>query len=76
MKGDSFKNCRICGRPVGIITRGIYRKILVDADAVMVVPDRFGDEYLRVDGTKMRGAEVGITSENAEPVYRPHRCAT
>ena len=33
---DTIKTCRFCGKPVAIITWGVYRKIVVDAEAVMV----------------------------------------
>ena len=72
---DTFRLCRKCGRPVGVIERGLYRKILVDAEAVLVAPDSMGDEYVRIDGSKMKGREVAYDSNvQAEPAYRPHRC--
>lgn len=74
MKGESFKNCRFCGRKIGIITWGVYRKIVVDAEAVTVVPDPMGEEFVRIDGSKIRGREVGLDeSLSGEPAYRPHR---
>lgn len=72
MKGESFKNCRFCGRKIGIITWGVYRKIVVDAEAVTVVPDPMGEEFVRIDGSKIRGREVGLL-DGGEPAYRPHR---
>lgn len=69
--------CRFCGKEIGIITYGIYRKTLVDIDSVLVVPDENGEIFVRIDGTKVKGREVPYESaENAEPAYRPHakRC--
>ena len=72
---DTFRLCRKCGRPVAVIERGLYRKILVDAEAVMVAPDTSGREYVRIDGSKVLGLEVAYDSAmDAEPAYRPHRC--
>ena len=75
---DTFRLCRKCGKPVAVIERGLYRKILVDAEAVMVAPHTSGREYVRIDGSKIRGLEVAFDSVmsvvNAEPAYRPHRC--
>lgn len=72
---DTFRLCRKCGRPVAVIERGIYRKILVDAEAVMVAHDTSGREYVRIDGSKVLGLEVAYDSAvDAEPAYRPHRC--
>ena len=72
---DTFSKCRKCGKAVAVIERGLYRKILVDAEAVLVAPDSMGDEYVRIDGSKLRGREVAYDSNvQAEPAYRPHRC--
>ena len=73
MKGDSFKKCRICGKPVGIITWKAYRKIIVDAEAVDIVPDPKGEEFVRIDGSKIRGREAEIGTIQSEPAYRMHR---
>ena len=70
---DSFKRCRVCGKPVGIITFGVYRKVLVDAEAVDVVPDPYGEEFVRIDGSKIRGREAEVIGLMTEPAYRPHR---
>ena len=79
---DSFKRCRRCGKMIGIIKERAYRKIIVDAEAVPVVPDPLGETFIRIDGSKLRGKELSIdaavalergTSKNAtEYVYRPH----
>ena len=70
---DNFKACKFCRKKVGIITWGVYRKIVVDAEAVDVVPDEFGEEFVRIDGSKIRGREAEIGTIGAEPAYRPHR---
>ena len=72
---DTFRLCRKCGKPVAVIERGLYRKILVDAEAVLVAPDTLGADYVRIDGSKIKGLEVAYDSTvNAEPAYRPHKC--
>ena len=73
MKGDSFKTCRFCGRQIGIITWGVYRKVVVDANPVYVVPAEEGEDFVRIDGSKIRGVEAGVATAWAEPAYRPHR---
>ena len=70
---DTVKTCRFCGRKISIITWGVYRKIVVDAEAVDVVPDEFGEEFVRIDGSKVRGREADIGTLGAEPAYRIHR---
>ena len=71
---NSIHSCRWCGKKIGIITWGIYRKIVVDAEAVMVVPDAEGEEFVRIDGSKIRGREVSYEEAvTGEPAYRPHR---
>ena len=72
-KGDSFKRCRLCGKPVGIITWGVYRKVVVDAEAVEVVPDPHGEEFVRIDGSKVRGTVAEPGTIMVEHAYRPHR---
>ena len=72
MKG-SVNKCRYCGKQIGIITWGIYRKIVVDADAVMVVPAEEGEDFVRIDGSKIRGVEAEPGTLMTEPAYRPHR---
>lgn len=71
---DSFRICRKCGKPVCVIEWGVYRKILVDAEAVDVVPDPHGEEFVRIDGSKIRGREVPMESAyDYEAAYRQHR---
>ena len=73
MKID-MKTCRFCGKLISIIEWGIYRKTVVDAEAVMVCADPNGEEYLRVDGSKILALEVGYDYRGPkEPAYRPHR---
>ena len=75
MRGTIFQTCRKCGRNIGVIEWGVYRKIVVDAEAVNVKADQFGEQYVRIDGSKMRGKEAPMDAENTEMVYRPH-CRT
>ena len=70
---DMVTRCRKCGKPVAVITWGVYRKALVDATAVMVVTDPEGEEFLRVDGSKVLAREAGYEVEGTEPAYRQHR---
>lgn len=70
---NGLYTCRYCGRKIGIITNGLYRKTVVDAEAVMVKADPEGETFLRVDGTKVRAREAAYEEEGAEPAYRPHR---
>lgn len=73
MKND-IHSCKFCGKKIGIITGGIYRKIVVDADAVMITADPEGETFIRIDGSKVQGREVGYEETvAAEPAYRPHR---
>ena len=82
---SNVKRCRKCGKPVSVISFGIYRNVLVDINAIPAVPDMCGEQFIRVDGTKMRGRPVDIeespvlvnsknakASERIEYVYRPH----
>lgn len=71
---DSTKICRLCGKPIAIITWGVYRKVVVDAEAVMVEANPEGEEFVRIDGSKVKGFEVDFISdsEGAEPAYRMH----
>ena len=74
---DTVRKCRRCGTPICVISCGLYRNVLVDAEAVTVIPDMCGECFIRVDGSKMRGREVPMGSFpagelKAEYVYRPH----
>ncbi len=71
---SNIHKCKFCGKKIGIITWGVYRKIVVDAEAVMVVPDEEGEEFVTIEGRKIRGREVEYEDAVlAEPAYRPHR---
>ena len=71
---SNIHKCKFCGKKIGIITWGVYRKIVVDAEAVMVVPDEEGEEFVTIEGRKIRGREVAYEEAVlAEPAYRPHR---
>ena len=71
---DSIKKCRFCGKDVAIITWGVYRKAVVDAAAVMVEANPEGEDFVRIDGSKVKGFEVDFISDGkAEPAYRMHR---
>ena len=70
---DGVNRCRKCGKPVAVICWGLYRKTLVDEEAVMVKADPEGEEYIRIDGSKVRAKIVPFEeSGDAEPAYRPH----
>lgn len=74
---DTFRLCRKCGRPIDIIRERIYRKIIVDASPVLVIPDPHGNEYIRLDGSKMRGVPAPMDTDSldmAEGVFQIHRC--
>ena len=73
MRNSGVNICRKCGKQVSVITWGVYRKVLVDAEAVDVVPDQEGEDFVRIDGSKIRGREAEIGTNGAEPAYRPHR---
>ena len=73
MKYQGVKRCRICGRPVGVIEWGIYRKVIVDAEAVEVIADPYGEEFVRIDGSKVRAREAEPGTIGYEYAYRPHR---
>ena len=69
---DTVRLCRKCGKPVYVITWGVYRSVLVDAQAVMVTANPEGEEFVREDGSKVLGWEDDY-EEAAEPAYRMHR---
>ena len=73
MKGSVVK-CKFCGKPIMVITYGVYRKAVVDAEAVMVRAAEDGEEYVRHDGSKVKAVEVNyiVPGEGAEPAYRMH----
>ena len=73
--------CRKCGRRIAIISRGLYRNVLVDPEELMIVATEQGEEFIRIDGSKVRGRELediywqtGEKPKNQpEPAYRQHR---
>ena len=69
---DGIQKCRFCGKPIAVITYGIYRKSVVDAEVVDVVPDENGEDFVRIDGSKIRGREADIGTLGTEPAYRIH----
>ena len=72
---SAINKCRKCGKEVGVITWGIYRKVLVDMEVFMVTADPDGEIFVRIDGSKLRGkVSTEELPEHAEPAYRPHRC--
>ena len=70
---DAIRKCRFCGQDVAVITWGVYRKVVVDAAAEMVVADPEGEEFVRIDGSKIRGVEAQPGTLQTEVAYRPHR---
>ena len=79
---DTFRLCRKCGKPIGVIEARAYRKMLVDAEAVRVIPDPMGEQYITLYGVKVRGretkmdetAEVNGREIKPEYAYRIHHC--
>ena len=73
MKEQGINRCRKCGKPIGIITEGIYWKVIVDAEAVRVVADPRGESFVRIDGSKVIARETDAEDARVEYAYRPHR---
>ena len=75
MKSTPIKICKKCGKEILIIHERMYRTITVDADAMEVVADPLGDEFIRWDGSKLRARAIGRDEivPGAEFAYRPHR---
>lgn len=74
---DTFRLCRKCGRPIGVIKERAYKKIIVDADTQFVHEDPYGEVFIRIDGTKMRGTPADNYNDDSttcEAVWRPHKC--
>ena len=69
---DGVTKCKFCGKQVAIITWGVYRKAMVDAEAVEVVPDENGEDFVRYDGSKIRGREAEPETIQSEYAYRMH----
>ena len=72
MKERMPLKCRKCGERIAIISWGVYRKAVVNPGAVMVVPKDGGEEFIRIDGSKLLGREARY-EEGGEPAYRMHR---
>ena len=70
---DGQRRCRKCGREIMVIEWGVYRKVIVDPEAVWIIPSIRGEEFVRIDGSKVRGEESDDGCIQAEPVYRMHR---
>ena len=75
MKTTTVKICKKCGKKIFILPQRMYRSITVDAEAVPVVADPLGDEFIRVDGTKVKARALKFEEEapGEEYAYRPHR---
>ena len=78
---DTFRLCRKCGRPIGVIRARVYRSIIVDAETLLVMHDKLGDTFIRIDGSKIRGRKADFEEEatygipgGPEYAYRPHNC--
>ena len=78
---DTFRLCRKCGRPVGVLHVRAYRSIIIDAEAMLVMPDRLGDTFIRIDGSKIRARKAEYDEQaqygeedGPEYAYRPHHC--
>ena len=74
---DTFRLCRKCGKPIGIIQARAYRTIIVDAETQCVHQDPDGEIYIRLDGSKMRGKPADDWNDDrkkCEAVWRQHRC--
>ena len=73
-KDEAFKTCKKCGKQIMLIKERLYRTIIVDAEAVEVVADPLGDNYIRWNGDKVRARAVkpDEMTASAEFAYRPH----
>ena len=74
---ETGERCRKCGKMIGIITWGVYRKAIVDANPIRVKADPEGEEFIRIDGSKVRARVLDRYDDDtveAEYVFRPHRC--
>jgi len=69
-----MKVCRRCGQMIGIIEYGVYRKVVVDAVPYYVKADPDGEQFVRIDGSKVMAKEVPFETEGTEPAYKPHKC--
>ena len=71
---DTVRTCRKCGKKIDLI-KDRYRTVIVDAEAVEVIADPLGDNYVRWNGDKVRARAVKPDEiiDGAEFAYRPHR---
>ena len=69
-----MKICRKCGQMIDIIEYGVYRKVVVDAVPYYVIADPDGEQFVRIDGSKVKAKEVPFETDGTEPAYKPHRC--
>ena len=71
---EAVKICRKCGQMIDIIEWGVYRKAVVDAVPYYVKADPDGEQFIRIDGSKVKAKEMPFETEGTEPAYKPHRC--
>ena len=71
---SGMKVCRKCGQMIDVIEWGVYRKTVVDAVPYYVIADPQGEQFLRIDGSKLMAKEMPFETEGTEPAYKPHRC--
>ena len=69
-----MKVCRKCGQMIDIIEWGVYRKVVVDAVPYYVMADPDGEQFVRIDGSKLMAKEVPFETSGTEPAYKTHRC--
>ena len=69
-----MKVCRKCGQMIDIIEWGVYRKIVVDAVPYYIKADPDGEQFVRIDGSKVKAKEVHFETDGTEPAYKPHKC--
>ena len=69
-----MKICRKCGQMIDIIEYGVYRKVVVDAVPYYVIADPDGEQFVRIDGSKVMAKEVPFETDGTEPAYKPHKC--
>ena len=74
MKKSFSTTCRKCGKDISIIEYRAFSKRVVDILPVMVAPDPNGEDFVRIDGSKIKGRIVPYEYEGPyENVYRQHR---
>lgn len=71
-----MKVCRKCGQMIDIIEWGVYRKIVVDAVPYYVMADPDGEQFVRIDGSKVMAKEMPFETDGTEPAYKPHKCGS